>query len=216
MFGACSAIVSITVSPNSSRFSSQFLPSSCTARTAQSTTSRVCPAAPPTDQSNSESPCRCKDGAKNVHTSLRRKRAPCIRRSAKSKSRRADARPRRAGFEVRQAIEREIHFSRRAAILVTLQDLRRNSSGKCSSPHLHERQTRIDARRNNVGVRSHRRFASTTPLAWPFFRRIFSIGASVRISTPASRAASAIAFEIAPVPPRENPHERNAPSISPM
>ena len=45
---------------------------------------------------------------------------------------------------------------------------------------------------------------------------ICATGASVRISTPASRAAPAIAFEIAPVPPREKPHERNAPSISPM
>ena len=40
--------------------------------------------------------------------------------------------------------------------------------------------------------------------------------ALVRISAPASRAADAIACEIAPVPPRANPHERNAPSISPM
>ena len=30
------------------------------------------------------------------------------------------------------------------------------------------------------------------------------------------RAASAIAFEIAPVPPRANPQARKAPSISPM
>ena len=32
----------------------------------------------------------------------------------------------------------------------------------------------------------------------------------------ASRAALAMAFEIAPVPPRESPHDLNAPSISPM
>ena len=38
----------------------------------------------------------------------------------------------------------------------------------------------------------------------------------VRISTPASRAASAMALEMAPVPPRLKPQERNAPSISPM
>ena len=59
-------------------------------------------------------------------------------------------------------------------------------------------------------------FSKTTPVARPFLCSIFAIGALVRISTPASRAASAIEFEIAPVPPRANPHERNAPSISPM
>jgi hypothetical protein len=59
-------------------------------------------------------------------------------------------------------------------------------------------------------------FASTTPDAWPFFTLMRATAVSVRISTPASRAAAAIAFEIAPVPPRANPHERKAPSISPM
>ena len=44
----------------------------------------------------------------------------------------------------------------------------------------------------------------------------FSDGALVRISTPSSRAAAAIALEIAPVPPRLKPHERKAPSISPI
>ncbi len=57
---------------------------------------------------------------------------------------------------------------------------------------------------------------SATPLTRPFFTKIFATPAFVRISTPASRAAEAIAFEIAPVPPRLNPHDRNAPSISPM
>ncbi len=59
-------------------------------------------------------------------------------------------------------------------------------------------------------------FSSTTPFAWPLTSLIFAIGVLVRISTPASRAASAIALEMAPVPPRAKPHERNAPSISPM
>ncbi len=53
-------------------------------------------------------------------------------------------------------------------------------------------------------------------MALPFFIAMRAIGASVRISTPASRAASAMALEIAPVPPRAKPQERNAPSISPM
>ncbi len=57
---------------------------------------------------------------------------------------------------------------------------------------------------------------STTPVASPRLTVIRATDASVRISTPASRAASAIAFEIAPVPPRAKPHERKAPSISPM
>ena len=56
----------------------------------------------------------------------------------------------------------------------------------------------------------------TTPCATPFLMRIFETAASMRISTPASRAAPAMALEMAPVPPRLKPQERNAPSISPM
>src|SRR6266568_1743138 len=55
-----------------------------------------------------------------------------------------------------------------------------------------------------------------TPQARLFLTRILPTDALVRISTPASRAAPAMAFEMAPVPPRLKPHERNAPSISPM
>ncbi len=56
----------------------------------------------------------------------------------------------------------------------------------------------------------------TTPVALPFLTLICATGASVRISTPASTAAPAIAMLMAPVPPREKPQERKAPSISPM
>ena len=56
----------------------------------------------------------------------------------------------------------------------------------------------------------------TTPVALPPLTLMRAIGVSVRISTPASRAASAMELEMAPVPPRANPQERNAPSISPM
>ena len=59
-------------------------------------------------------------------------------------------------------------------------------------------------------------FSSTTPFALPLTSLIFAIDVFVRISTPASRAASPMALEIAPVPPRANPQERKAPSISPM
>src|SRR4029453_13047422 len=59
-------------------------------------------------------------------------------------------------------------------------------------------------------------FSRTTPVARPFFVRMRLTDASVRISTPYSRAAAAIAFETAPVPPRDNPHDLKAPSISPM
>ena len=75
---------------------------------------------------------------------------------------------------------------------------------------------RIDARQHHprvelVAIRRGRR-------RWPgrSCTRMRATGASVRISAPASRAAAAIAFEIAPVPPRAKPQERNAPSISPM
>jgi hypothetical protein len=65
-------------------------------------------------------------------------------------------------------------------------------------------------------ARSSSPFRRTTPAARPFSTSTFATGAFVRISTPASRAAAAIASEMAPVPPRAKPHERNAPSISPM
>ena len=58
--------------------------------------------------------------------------------------------------------------------------------------------------------------ASTTPVARPCFDRMRATGASVRISAPNSRAADAIASETAPVPPRDRPQDRKAPSISPM
>ena len=58
--------------------------------------------------------------------------------------------------------------------------------------------------------------SSATPVARPFLARILLTEAFVRISAPASCAAAAMAFEMAPVPPRLKPQERNAPSISPM
>ena len=64
-----------------------------------------------------------------------------------------------------------------------------------------------------IGRRSS---TSTTPSAVFPRTRILSTLASVRTSTPASRAAPAMAAEIAPVPPRASPHDLKAPSISPM
>ena len=58
--------------------------------------------------------------------------------------------------------------------------------------------------------------ARITPVARVPSVRTRATGASVRIVTPAASAASAIAYAIAPVPPRGTPHARNAPSISPM
>ena len=57
---------------------------------------------------------------------------------------------------------------------------------------------------------------NTTPVVRPSFTLMCSMWASVRISTPASFAAPAMAMLMAPVPPREKPQERKAPSISPM
>jgi hypothetical protein len=58
--------------------------------------------------------------------------------------------------------------------------------------------------------------SSTTPVVRPSFTLMRSMEAAVRTSTPASWAAAAMAMEMAPVPPREKPHDRNTPSISPM
>jgi hypothetical protein len=59
-------------------------------------------------------------------------------------------------------------------------------------------------------------FFSTTPQARPSRTTIFATSVSDLISTPAWRAAPAIASEMAPVPPRAKPHDLKAPSISPM
>ena len=58
--------------------------------------------------------------------------------------------------------------------------------------------------------------SNTTPVARPPCVLIRATGASVRISTPSANAAPAIAYAIAPVPPRGMPQARKAPSISPM
>ena len=59
-------------------------------------------------------------------------------------------------------------------------------------------------------------FSSTTPFARPFFMTTRATGALVRIVAPWCCAAVAMAWLTPPVPPFENPHERNAPSISPI
>ena len=53
--------------------------------------------------------------------------------------------------------------------------------------------------------------ASTTPVARPPSISTLSTSAEVRISAPASRAASAIASVSRPIPPRTNPHWRIPP-----
>ena len=59
-------------------------------------------------------------------------------------------------------------------------------------------------------------FSNTTPIALSFLTRILSTPELVRISPPCSRRAPASAFEIAPIPPRANPHAPILPSTSPI
>ena len=54
--------------------------------------------------------------------------------------------------QVRQTIESHIHFSGRAAKLVTLDVLDKIFRQVLWADHLHERQTRIDAGRNYVSI----------------------------------------------------------------
>ncbi len=112
---------------------------------------------------------------------------------------------RQAG-EVRQRVEREVHLARRAAELV--------------APHVVDelvwQRARGSTRRRNVSRGSTLEATTPAAISSPFFEhdarapcslatRMRATAASVRISTPASRAASAMAFEIAPVPPRAEP-----------
>src|SRR5712691_10834909 len=118
-------------------------------------------------------------------------------------------------FEIGKLIESQIDFAGRAPEFVAAHPFEKIAGKLAGLQEFFKRKMRVDARGDDVGENF---FAAleTTPQARPFLTRIFATGALVRISAPASRAASAMAFEIAPVPPRLKPQERNAPSISPM
>ena len=89
--------------------------------------------------------------------------------------------------EVRQPGEREVHLARRAAELVP-PHVRRGTRRAAPRVHqLQERAVRVEARDDEAARRSPRRSSSTTPVARPSSTLIRSMGASVRISTPASR-----------------------------
>ena len=92
----------------------------------------------------------------------------------------------------------------------------RNSAGSAPGSHSFTKVTRGSALETTRVASISSPPGITTPTALPFFTLMRSTGASVRISTPASTAAPAMAMLMAPVPPREKPQERKAPSISPM
>ena len=67
---------------------------------------------------------------------------------------------------------------------------------------------------NTRGACSSSPLDSATPVARPFVVMMRSTSAPVRISAPASRAASAIISVTRPMPPRTNPHARGPPPVS--
>ena len=217
MFGAYSAIVLTTVSPNASRCSSQLPLGEMVGRVLHEARHHVL--ARRRDRRIGQArddDVDVRAAARTGRTSRRRTRAPCSRCPARSKSRRAGGGPAPGRQrEVRQPIEREVHLAGRAAELVAPHVLDELGRQLRFVDQPRERQARIEARRHEVARRGRRRSSSTTPRARSL-TLIFATAALVRISTPASRAAAAIALEIAPVPPRARPHDRNAPSISPM
>ena len=119
------------------------------------------------------------------------------------------------GLEIRQRVERQVHLAGRAAILVAIHVFQK-FRGQCARlKKFRKGQPGIDARRNDVGINlvavgQHHAFGFAV---LHDDLRDGGLGADFGAK---SRAASAIAFEIAPVPPRANPQERKAPSISPM
>ena len=151
----------------------------------------------------SESPCPCTAAARTARTSPRRRRAPCSRRRARSRSRRADAVRRRAAH-VKSGSASSARFTlpdepRNLIALDALDELVRQL---LRAHQRQERQARVDARGHDVAVdlvavlehdAARRRSLRTT---------IRATRRSVRISTPASRAARRSRSEIAPVPPR--------------
>src|SRR5687767_4557862 len=117
--------------------------------------------------------------------------------------------------EIGQCVEREVDLARQAAKFVAADAFAETIRKAGVVDEAQERQPRVDARRHHPRPISSP-FSRTTPCAWLSRTMMPATAASARISAPASRAAAAMALEIAPVPPRASPHERNAPSISPM
>jgi len=78
----------------------------------------------------------------------------------------------------------------------------------------------LDTKLEDFAAALKRPFAITVGVLVQFIAlpaiTVLLTAAPARISTPASRAAAAIAFEMAPVPPLAKPHDRYAPSIPPM
>src|SRR6202451_1115598 len=83
----------------------------------------------------------------------------------------------------------------------------RKSAGRCSASMNLLKVSLGSTLEEIVSAQISSPLARTTPLALPSLIMIFAMAACVRISTPASRAASPMAFEIAPVPPRANTQE---------
>ena len=100
----------------------------------------------------------------------------------------------RQAREVGQAVEREVDLARGAAELVALEVLDEVVGQLARVPTILKNVSRGSTLDDTTAASISSPFSSTTPVARPPRTRIFAIGASVRISTPASRAASAIAF----------------------
>src|SRR2546427_206779 len=77
----------------------------------------------------------------------------------------------------------------------------RNSLGSCSASIILRKVWCGSTLEEMTWPRISSPLASATPVARPFLTRMRAIGAWVRISTPASRAAAAMAFQIAQIEP---------------
>ena len=116
--------------------------------------------------------------------------------------------PGQAG-EIGQRVEREVHLARRSAEPVAPHARRRNSAGSSRAPTNWRNVRRGSTLDSTTSASSSSPVASVTPTARPCLTRMPATGASVRISAPASRAAPAIACEMAPVPPlRKTPRAK--------
>ncbi len=111
----------------------------------------------------------------------------------------------------RQPVDREVDLHARALAAVGLDRGAEPVRQRAVVDQAQEGRLRVGVGEHPLGARSPRRPRARRPTARPSSIRIRSTGASVRISAPASRAASAIASVRRPIPPRTKPHWRMPP-----
>ena len=218
MFGANSAIRSMTASPNASRWSSQ-VPSS-----GASLYGRVLDEA--ADDVLAGRRHGRVDQGRDDHVDVRLAAEVAVLRVVVGLLHLVDRRAEadraaqvlavaRQAREVGQPIDRQVDLARRAAELEPTDLLLERRVERARLEQVDEGRPESSELRIELAPISSPD-SRATPTARPPLTITRATGASVRISAPSARAALPIALLMPPVPPFGIPQARNAPSISPM